>query len=1287
MRRKILIGLAVAVGLPLLAVVAVVLYLNVADLGRYRDTVERMASAAIGRELRIGGEFRPELGFTTRVVASDVTLANPDGWHDPHMVTVGRLEAELDLSSLVFGPLTINDLTASGVQVLLEADDRGRATWHFDSGTEAGAEVESVDVRIAHAAFTDVGLVFKDPSLPRPIELTRTDLELRTDETGTVDLELKGQLNGAPLQLAGRLGTLGNLLAAGAVEPDLRGRLGDVELAFHGRIEDLASLAGADIVAEAGGPDMAAVGDRFGIPRLPAAPFRVKATASPLPSGSAVALAGELDRMTATVDGSIDSLLSPGDIDVAVSAAGPDVSVIGTLEGIPGLPADPFTVSGKIRWQGLPVSFDGFVAQVGDNRLSLEGVLGAPPALLDSDFRIEASGPNIAALTALAGIRLPEEDFEISGRLVRAEEGLRLEGIAARIGTTNLTADGIVGEPPGFAGTELTVSASGPDIASYGGLLGVDLPAEPFEAAGRLAPKGDEIMLEGVELRLGSNIAHLEGRIAATPGIVGTELRLSANGPGLDWLAPIIGLEELPEAAYRVDGGLGIVARGYRLENVEVDLGWLSVEVDGVIASSPDLEGTEVTAAAHGTDISHLASLAGMTGVPPQPFRAAAVLEVTGDGYLLESLEAALGDVELKAEGRVGRLPDLVGTHLQLEADVPRMSALEWAVDGLRLPQAPISASGGIGIGPDGYRLEGVVAELAGIRLAVDGLIVAAPRLAGTDISVALDGPDLGDAGRIVEETGLVQLPALPAEPYAMTGGLRIGDAGYELRTVRATLGTATAHLDGTIGQPPGLVGSDLTVDVDGPNASLFSAITGVVVPVAPFRLSGRIERGDTGIRFHEMAAQLGEYHATADGLLGEPPGLIGTDFEIHANGPSLALFEQLFDLPMLPDEPFAAGAHLDGNPQRFKGERVTLRIGGSDLRGEFRLDVSGRPTLQARLESDRVDVAKFLRQRADRKRALEEEGGPPATEKRDRVIPDTPFELGVIRGVDADVVWKVADLRLAVERITDITIDLDLQDGRLKIGPLAATGSAGGRLNGELLLEPAGEAYALTTGLSLEGGRLVVSRHDEDPSQRPPMDVYIQYSGSGTSAREMAASSDGFVAVVLGEGVMDNSLVDMVTADILLTLLETLNPFSKTEDHSRLQCAVVLATFDDGFARLDPMAVQTDRMTMLGGGTIDLETEKIKLNWVTKPRKGLGLSASMITNPYISLGGTLADPDLALKPLEAVTTTGIAVATGGLSILARGLFDRITAENKVCDKAMKDGRKLLQERGVQLRQ
>jgi hypothetical protein len=94
--------------------------------------------------------------------------------------------------------------------------------------------------------------------------------------------------------------------------------------------------------------------------------------------------------------------------------------------------------------------------------------------------------------------------------------------------------------------------------------------------------------------------------------------------------------------------------------------------------------------------------------------------------------------------------------------------------------------------------------------------------------------------------------------------------------------------------------------------------------------------------------------------------------------------------------------------------------------------------------------------------------------------------------------------------------------------------------------------------------------------------------------------------------------------------------------------------------------------MTMIGDGAVNLATERINLQWITKPRKGFGISATMLTNPYVRLGGTLADPSIQLKEADAVLSTGAAVATAGISLAARGLWDRITAEKNVCKKAHK---------------
>jgi hypothetical protein len=153
------------------------------------------------------------------------------------------------------------------------------------------------------------------------------------------------------------------------------------------------------------------------------------------------------------------------------------------------------------------------------------------------------------------------------------------------------------------------------------------------------------------------------------------------------------------------------------------------------------------------------------------------------------------------------------------------------------------------------------------------------------------------------------------------------------------------------------------------------------------------------------------------------------------------------------------------------------------------------------------------------------------------------------------------------------------------------------------------------------------------------------------------------------------------------MEILDKLNPFRKDDPYTTYECAILLVDLKDGLATLEPLAVRTSKMTVVGHGKIAFATEELDLSWAAKPRKGVGLSASAITNPYIKLGGTLASPSLEVKPMQSVTAAGTAAATGGLSILARGLWDRATAERKVCNQALKEAARRAEAREAQKRQ
>ena len=297
-RRSIVKIAALVIGVPILLLAIVLLYLNFADLSGWRDTVERLASDSIGRELRINGDFQPEIGFTTRVVATDITLANAEWSDDPHMVSVDRLAGEIDLLSIFFGPLTIGDAEINGARVVFEVDDDGRFNWALGDGKPSEESAGEFEMVIGHALINDLQVVYARPD-SQPLEAAFSKLEITDDGSGMLDLDLDGDFDGLPIEIDGRLGTFVGLINANSVEHDLSGRFANAEFALRGTIGDLSSLSGVEGKVSVGGPDLSQITSALGLEPVVEDPFAAELSMRPAGSTSVFDLDASVGAMNA----------------------------------------------------------------------------------------------------------------------------------------------------------------------------------------------------------------------------------------------------------------------------------------------------------------------------------------------------------------------------------------------------------------------------------------------------------------------------------------------------------------------------------------------------------------------------------------------------------------------------------------------------------------------------------------------------------------------------------------------------------------------------------------------------------------------------------------------------------------------------------------------------------------------------------------------------------------------------------------------------------------------------
>ena len=85
---------------------------------------------ATGCKLLIGGDFGLALSLTPTVTIDNVFLTNFPGGSRPEMVTLKRLQVQLQLLPLLSREIRVDRQVLDGADALLETDRKGRGNWH-----------------------------------------------------------------------------------------------------------------------------------------------------------------------------------------------------------------------------------------------------------------------------------------------------------------------------------------------------------------------------------------------------------------------------------------------------------------------------------------------------------------------------------------------------------------------------------------------------------------------------------------------------------------------------------------------------------------------------------------------------------------------------------------------------------------------------------------------------------------------------------------------------------------------------------------------------------------------------------------------------------------------------------------------------------------------------------------------------------------------------------------------------------------------------------------------------
>ncbi|HKX56471.1 MAG TPA: AsmA-like C-terminal region-containing protein, partial [Xanthomonadales bacterium] len=356
---------------------------------------------------------------------------------------------------------------------------------------------------------------------------------------------------------------------------------------------------------------------------------------------------------------------------------------------------------------------------------------------------------------------------------------------------------------------------------------------------------------------------------------------------------------------------------------------------------------------------------------------------------------------------------------------------------------------------------------------------------------------------------------------------------------------------------------------------------------------------------------------------------------------------------PLFDNQPFTLQFTAAVDSGRFSSQDIHFRQAKTDLVAELDVLLAERPVINSKLRSTLLDLTP-LQQHLLATRAAQPAAKAPAqkllfTDQVINLVGDVPFDLTLDLAVD--------EFLFGPNQFRKVSFMLELLPQSLRLQEFEFRGVRDGHYAGSFSAERQADGTALKlTGRAADLKLGLIGVSGQDPDSLPPSDILLDLTGKGSTWRELAQTLTGSTRWYTGSGRVSNAGLDLLFSDLMSQIFSTLNPLSKKSQFTQLNCAVYAADFLNGQAKLAPIVIQTDQITAFSEGKVDLSSEAVDMSFRTVPRKGLGISAGAVVNPFFRIGGTLMKPALQLDVTKGAISGGAMVATAGLSVLFKSL-------------------------------
>jgi uncharacterized protein involved in outer membrane biogenesis len=742
---------------------------------------------------------------------------------------------------------------------------------------------------------------------------------------------------------------------------------------------------------------------------------------------------------------------------------------------------------------------------------------------------------------------------------------------------------------------------------------------------------------------------------------------LRIEGPGARYLGDLLSIPDLDSGDLTLD--FDIEPDGERMRvDVDATVGRFHVAADAHFDDLQELGSASVNLKAEGPDADRFASVFGIADVPAEAYSLTVRATLEERVVDVPEFAATLGPTQFRGTAHFDNFPDPAGAHVDIHAAGPGIEtfgALTGAGDRLRGPfelDLDMTAAGG-----GGADLL-VDLEAAGASLRASGPI----RRDSATLAVSLTTADTAAVLTNLD----IPVARIPPEPLRLSGNADITTSGVTLRGWQATLGETRAmlsSLSATFGAQPTL---RVQGSVRGPDAAAWAPILeGRVGEPGDFRLRADVEWGSDGLTLREFEGYVGAIDIAANGVLGRIGDGELKRFDFSARTDDVSRWSAIAGHE-LPVEAAGVELRLARTPGGVVAETFDIHLGHNRVTGDLEFVREPEDRLILHLQADRLDLRRYMPATSD---AMSD--AVPTTNEiaspadRRYLIPETPVPTLPLEKLAVEASVDIAELELRHTKYRDLQLAGALEDGNLELERFAFLGKLGGRMNGSARYSIGPDTATFRLELTGTGGKFgLPAVSPADYEALPAYDVDIGVAASGSTIREMAGSLNGYFRMYAGAGRIRTGMLRILSQDFVMQLLQAINPFLHEDPYADVECLGAFTLFEDGVISGTPVFLgRSDKLQIAGGGTLDLKSESIDADINTIARKGLGISLSDLLHPYVSIGGTLASPALILDPQKALVEGGAAVATGGLSVIAKNIYGRFFSGKDPCRKLLDD--------------